>query len=321
MTLSDLGGYNPITIQCHDNPDADSIGAGFALYRYFESLGKDVSFIYGGRFEIAKTNLLLLIEECDIPINYVDIPSTKFNGLLITVDCQWGGNNVTPMYADEYAVIDHHTVSVALPKLSEIREELGSACTLVWKLMNDAGYDINRDKDLCTALFYGLYSDTNQLAELYTPLDRDVRDTLRYSRSLINRLKNSNLSLSDLETVGVAMLRNKHNAAHRYSVMQVEKCDPNILGLISDFLMQVDTINTCVVYSKLDDGMKLSVRNCDGKVDADELVKFLCEGIGSGGGHKDKAGGFISGKLYEKAKLPSNPETYFAERMDAFLER
>ena len=32
MMLDELLGYDRITIQCHDNPDADAIASGFGLY-------------------------------------------------------------------------------------------------------------------------------------------------------------------------------------------------------------------------------------------------------------------------------------------------
>ena len=46
MKLSDLLKFDSIVIQCHDNPDADAIGSGFALYSYFRDKGKNVRFIY-----------------------------------------------------------------------------------------------------------------------------------------------------------------------------------------------------------------------------------------------------------------------------------
>ena len=45
MKLSDLAAYNPITVQCHDNPDADALASGYALYTYFKESGKDVRFL------------------------------------------------------------------------------------------------------------------------------------------------------------------------------------------------------------------------------------------------------------------------------------
>ena len=48
MKLGTLEKYNNIVIQMHDNPDADAMGSGYALYVYFKSKGKNVRLIYGG---------------------------------------------------------------------------------------------------------------------------------------------------------------------------------------------------------------------------------------------------------------------------------
>ena len=34
MKLNDLLKFNDIVIQCHDNPDADALASGYALYWY-----------------------------------------------------------------------------------------------------------------------------------------------------------------------------------------------------------------------------------------------------------------------------------------------
>ena len=41
MFLDQFEEMESICIQCHDGPDADTIGAGFALYDYFEKKGKE----------------------------------------------------------------------------------------------------------------------------------------------------------------------------------------------------------------------------------------------------------------------------------------
>ncbi|MEG1426414.1 MAG: hypothetical protein RSC76_01865 [Oscillospiraceae bacterium] len=49
------------------------------------------------------------------------------------------------------------------------------------------------------------------------------------------------------------------------------------------------------------DEYQISVRSCDDGIPANLLVTFVCEGIGSGGGHGKKAGGRISAeRLAEK---------------------
>ena len=42
MMLDELLGYDHVTIQCHDNPDADAIASGYGLYCFFRDKGKPV---------------------------------------------------------------------------------------------------------------------------------------------------------------------------------------------------------------------------------------------------------------------------------------
>lgn len=71
MKLTDLLQYQKIYIQCHDNPDADSIASGFALYQYFTDMGKNTTLFYSGKFMIQKSNLMLMTRELEIPIIYI----------------------------------------------------------------------------------------------------------------------------------------------------------------------------------------------------------------------------------------------------------
>ena len=76
MKLAELENYNPITIQCHDNPDADALASGFGLYTYFKWKGKEVRLIYLGRNQIRKTNLTMMVKELQIPISYEEDKET-----------------------------------------------------------------------------------------------------------------------------------------------------------------------------------------------------------------------------------------------------
>lgn len=319
MRLSDLESFNPITIQCHDNPDADAIASGFALYTYFLEKGKEVRFIYSGRDRIQKTNLTLMIDKLSIPITYAEDKIVPLSGLLITVDCQYGAGNVTGLQAENVAIIDHHQVEITNVKRSEIRSNLGSCSTLVWKMMIDEGYSLKGKTALGTALYYGLYADTNQFSEIYNPLDMDMRDSVPCEKSLINLFRNANLSLKELEIAGIAMIKHIFNEDHHYAIIKAYPCDPNILGLISDFLLQVDTVYTCVVYNETAAGIKFSVRSCVKEVKANELAAFLAEDIGSGGGHSEKAGGFIQSQKYNEKHPHKHTEAYFGERLNEYF--
>lgn len=289
--LRDLLSFERIVIQCHDNPDADALASAFAVHTYLKENGKESRIVYSGFLKIRKCNLQLMTEGLNIPVEYVrklDNPD-----LLLCVDCQYGEGNVTKHKAEAVAVIDHHLQTSGKFDLGVIQSHFGSCSTVVWDLLCSEGFDFTKNKDVSTALYYGLYSDTNNFSETRHPLDKDMRDSLVCDKSMIERLRFCNLTLEELEVAGVALLRNNNNTDKRYALFRAEECDPNILGFISDIGLQVNTIDVCVVYSQFENGAKLSIRSCSNEVMASEYAEFLTEGVGTGGGHKEKAGGFI----------------------------
>lgn len=301
MTIQEIMQYDNIVVQCHNNPDPDALASGYALWKYLHAAGKNVRFVYGGRAEISKPNLLLMIKLLHIPVEYVE--KLEDPELLITVDCQYGESNVQNFGYKNLCVIDHHEVMdfSKLPELSEVHENYGSCSTVVYKLLKDAGYKVEEDYELQTALYYGLYMDTGRFQELWHPADRDMWDELKPDEGIMNILQNTNITSWDLMVLAEAFRGHEINEHNRYGIAEVDTADPNLLGIVSDTLLEVDSIDTCVVYSFLDNGVKLSVRSCIRAVRADELAKCIAEGLGNAGGHMKKAGGFI-----QKSRLPEN---------------
>ena len=72
MRLKDLLPYDNIVVQCHDNPDADALACGFGVYLYLQSQGKNPDLIYAGRNRIRKSNLVMMVQDLEIPIRHVD---------------------------------------------------------------------------------------------------------------------------------------------------------------------------------------------------------------------------------------------------------
>ena len=267
MRLKDLNRFDNITIQCHDNPDPDALASAFGLYKYFKQSGNNVRIIYSGPFKIRKSNLLLMIKELDIPVSYYSPNSGKIDGLLLTADCQYGQGNVTKLKADDLAVIDHHNGTCDL-ELSEIHPELGGCSTLVWKLMSDEGFDILSDRALCTALYYGLMTDTGNFSEISHPLDKDMRDCLIINEAQIRLFTNSNITLEEMRITGEALAGYACISNYSCGILKADNCDPNILGIISDTTLQVAEFNVVITFGHVSGGYKLSVRSC---------IKEVCE--------------------------------------------
>ncbi len=329
LSLNDLLKYSDIVIQCHDNPDADALACGYALQWYFKQMGKDVPFVYGGRAPVTKSNLLLMIEHLDIDVRYVT--EIRKPELLVTVDCQYGESNVTHFDADEIAVIDHHQVVGNLPEFSDVRSGYGACATILYELLCAEGYDINTDfkeetgkeSILPTALYYGLMTDTGNFAEICHPADRDLQDSAKYDVPEISLFRNSNYSKEELSIAADALMDASYNNEYSWGIISSRPCDPNILGLVSDMFLEVDSIGCCLVYSVLESGVKFSVRSCVKEVKANELAAFLSEGLGGGGGHLIKAGGFLKKQLLIQNDIPFDEDSvdmYFKNRLNRYFK-
>jgi phosphoglycolate phosphatase len=319
MDLKTLAAYRHIVIQCHDVPDADAIGAGFALQSRLRSLGADPALVYGGRAEISKPNLVMLLELLRIEISHVRElpPETE---LLITVDCQRGAGNVQNFELPASAavfVIDHHRAEIPEGENTLIRPAFASCATLVWDLIGRDDLSAAADYRVCNALCYGLFTDTNGFSELRHPLDRDLAE-LPYDPALIRKLNNSSLTEGELSVIGAALQR--HEIVGRIGLFRSEPCDPNLLGFASDIAKQVVGIDACVVYCELPgQGLKLSIRSSAREIMADECAAFLCREAGSGGGSIEKAGGFLNLKRVAELAEGSSADDYLKRRIRDYL--
>lgn len=313
--LSKLLHFNEIIIQCHDNPDADTIASGYGLYCYFKSHNKSVRLVYSGNV-ITKPNIILMIELLKIPLEH--ITTLKKSKLLITVDCQYGQSNVTKFPGEKICILDHHITNNTNCDFNCIYSNLASCSTLIWMLLNEENFPLN-NISLSTALYYGLLTDSNNFSELYNENDRTMKDSLIFDTYIIKQLINSNLSLNDLTTAGIALLNCEMNEKNRFATFKSDPCDPNILGFISDLAIQVNTIDTCIVYYENEDGVKFSIRSCNNKIKANELAEFISEVYGSSGGHNHKAGGFISNESFFKIHNSTNISDYLITKTNEFF--
>ena len=313
MRLRDLLNYDRIVIQCHDNPDPDALASGFGVWSYLKSHGKEADFVYGGREEISKPNLRLMVSLFSIPVRHVTELASP--DLLVLTDCQYGETNTQKFQAGAVAVIDHHEVADQsnLPEMCRVMENYGSCATVVYEMLREEGFDLASDTLLQTALFYGLYTDTVRLQELWHPADKDMWDDLGTDSGIIKKLKNANIDEEDLAAIGRALIRRRICEKYKYGFIETATGDPNILGIVSDTLLEVDTVDVAVAYAYMPRGVKISVRSCLKEVQADELAKVIAEGIGNAGGHTDKAGGLLlEGKVFPEGMTdPWEKRHYF----------
>lgn len=79
----------------------------------------------------------------------------------------------------------------------------------------------------------------------------------------------------------------------RFAIVGALKCEQTVLGIIGDFMIQVDSVFLSVAYTEAGAGYQISIRSCHEKLHADKIAAYICDGVGGGGGHAKKAGGKI----------------------------
>lgn len=306
-----------ISIQCHNNPDSDTLASGYCLYRFFSEYGVDTELIYGGRNKIKRFDVCYMVEHCGIPIRHVkESPQTD---LLLVVDGQYGEGNVELFQAPEIAMIDHHIRVTPESPASLIKSEYQSCSTIIWELLVEEGYPVEQDEKMCVALLYGLYVDTSSFCELYRKKDMEMRMALSGNHPHFEKLTKSCMTVAELMIASDAMQNHFFSPEKRYAIVPAIDCEQSVLGIIGDFMIQVDVVLLSVVYIETFGGYRISVRSCDDEIAANEITRSICQGTGSGGGHSKKAGGWVSAGQFRETYGDMDFFDFLVEKLDALL--
>lgn len=317
--LQQLLPYHRITLQCHNDPDSDTIASAYGVYCYLKDHGAEVSMIYSGPSMIKKTSLKMMIRECSIPLQYVqELPETD---ILVTVDCQYGEKNVQFFEAPELAVIDHHIRAISeVSPLYLINNSYQSCSTIVWELLQEEHYPLESNSGLLSSLLFGLYIDTSAYQDLYNPADLTMKKSLPDKDALLNRLVKSNMTTAELLIAGDALYNHYLDFDRKFILVAALTCEQAILGVIGDLVIQVDICLLAVTYTQIITGYKFSIRCCNEHWSANDIAAYISEGIGSGGGHADKAGGRISLEQFQLIYPDQDINDVFNRRICEYID-
>lgn len=281
-----------IYIQTHNFPDPDAIASAFGLQRLLERRGIHSTICYQGKID--KYSTKKMIETLHIQIKPIaEIGLLSEQDEIILVDSQVGNANVQYTKGKVIACIDHHpSFGVVDYMFCDIRPRVGACASII------ASYfyknDIKLDRDMATALMFGIKVDTANLSRGVSNTDLNVFYALYTicDMDLINSLETSTLQFEDLNAYANAIKSIKVYDNISFANTG-NHCPEPLIASISDFMLAIAGVNLCVVYSIKVDGIKISVRSDVGSFDAGQLTNEALAGIGSGGGHPSMAGGFV----------------------------
>ncbi|MCR4611323.1 MAG: DHH family phosphoesterase [Lachnospiraceae bacterium] len=280
-----------VFIHTHDFPDPDAFASAYGLQELLRYYGIESTICYGGVIE--RSSLLSMLKAFDITGDpRTDHTEEFLDAVNILVDSQLNNSNLVFTPGEDVYCIDHHpTFSDATYIWSDIRH-VGACSSIIISYYKEANITMNQN--VASALCYGLKMDTNDFNRGCTGFDiemfNEVFEFCDYEK--VTYINHNQLELSDFEAFKAAInnITTKGHFGFSYIPFQ---CPSTLIAIISDFLLSTEEVKISIVYSKLDDVMKLSVRCEEKGVSAGNLVHDALSGIGNGGGHPTMAGGVI----------------------------
>ena len=317
LRLIDYCRSKKVYIQTHNFPDPDAIASAFGLQALLDHYGVPSTLCYHGKIDKLSTRKMTELLHIDI-FSYAEIADgMRPEDPIICVDSQNNGGNILDFTGDEVACIDHHpTYSRVDYRYSDIRM-VGSCSTLIAEYYQRL--DVPMPEDVATALLYGLEMDTAHFTRGVTPLDLDVFRALfpQADHDKLDDLGKNTMEFSDLKAYGSAIENIQLYGTVGIAAISFE-CPDALIALVADFILSLEEVEIAIIYSYRKKEIKFSVRSELPSVHAGELINRALQGLGSGGGHAEMAGGSIG--LENLEQLGPYPDAAIRDRFLRVIE-
>lgn len=288
-------GRGRIIIILHDNPDPDCLASALALAQIFITMvGEEPTIAFSGM--IARSENLIMAKILEIPLVPFEIVELSEYGVICMLDTQPGtGNNSLPADVEVDIVIDHHPLKEMTKgcRWVDVRSHYGVTATILYEYLLAFGLQI--DPELATAIFYAIKSDTQDLGREANKPDKEAYLKLfpLVDKQLLCQIMNPRQPAEYFRTIKRAI--DQARVYGRAIIADMQKVSfPELVAEMADFLLKLEGVDAVLVFGEYSREMYLSIRAVSDDTNAGDIMKLVLEGIGTGGGHSNMAGGKIS---------------------------
>lgn len=292
--LEAVKGFESIVILTHSYPDPDAMASSWGLKTLIEKAIRTPCRVIAGGALLHAENIKFAEMLCP-PLELVDTYHPNDNDKIVFVDCQptAGNHLLEKMSTEAAAVIDHHPHAKKKYKslYRDVRPRSASCATIVADYLREQSMRL--DTKLATALFMGASTDiakqpiltsADQRAARYIAKDVDFNLVLAiqnvpYPRSLYRRLSDA---LQLVKVIGDTAV-----------CFGAAVDSPAAMAVLADFIARCEGLNSLLITATINDNYFITVRSRKADSHAGELAEALTSGIGSGGGHAERAAGSI----------------------------
>ncbi len=288
-----------LTIFLQDNPDPDAIASGLTLKHISKFYDVESNIYYGGDISHQKNKTLINLLNIDLikaKTKEEVMQIVRSAGKIALIEASIPSkNNVLP----EEGVIpnlifDHHQTDMSSVKgdFIDIQPKIGATSTIMTKYIRQL--NIKPTSQLATALLYGIRTDTNGFTRNTTSDDLSAASYLSplVDVSILDQLESPPMSLETLDIIGRAIRNREIRGSYLASFVEFIN-ERDALPQAAEMMLQLEGVNTVLIFGINDDKVQLSARSRDTRVNLGLLLQSAFGKLNSGG-HATMAAGTIN---------------------------
>lgn len=276
-------GAKNISIIIYANPDPDALASALALKKILETKKNAVNIGYTGA--IGRPENASMIRRLKIPAFPLSEEEAGQSDIIALVDSQ-------PHFFTDFIlprcdiVIDHHPLpDVISAEFADVRPNYLSTSSILTEYLRTAVKRIT--KDLASALFYGIKTDTRHFMGDMSHGDVEAIRWLRRHADLdiVKQIEFSQFSREGLDYFSIALVRR-----HFLKGVMFSHLGPvpffDVCVQVADFFIRVENVSWALVSGVVGNTLVVIFRNDGVKKDAGYLARTAFGHIGSAGGHE-----------------------------------
>ncbi|CAI6032912.1 Bifunctional oligoribonuclease and PAP phosphatase NrnA [Paenibacillus sp. JJ-100] len=293
--------HDDYLVVSHVQPDGDAVSSTVTVGWLLSCLGKKFTMINEG--EIPQR--MRFLWQADTIVNMTEHPPERKYNAIICVDCaDFARVGLTRHYFEEDAVIlniDHHPTNNGYGAVNIIKPDAAATAEILFELLQR--FDITWDKEIATAVYTGLLTDTggfryantspNVMAVASQLLKHGV-DGPYLAQSLLEELTLPQIHILNKALSSLQMSEDGKIAWVVITPEDMQECkaaNEDLEGIVN-YTRNIRGVEVGIFFKVINDNaVKVSMRSA-GKIDVAALAQTF-----GGGGHVLAAGCRLEGKL------------------------